>query len=414
MKIIDRYEDRVSYYVEVFEAAFRPGSVETNWYRNEYYGNRYYSRGVWYIHSSTTGMKTAWRGPLHSFFSPPPVSKGLVEARMYRGSAHIGEYRELDEETVLELAETVKSVERSQCIVEAVFTMVHESRSIVHRAGGAKEEKNYTDVLLAAKCGSAALSARLGFAGFIDRTRLKSIASVASNLVHDAMAYRAARRLSPAYTGRWQVVLAGDAAGALLHEIGHLLAAGAPGSLEPGSRIGPDTMSIRDDPFYYDSPAQRFFDDEGVEASRRTLVEAGIVVSRLNTRETAVETGEEPGNAHGLFHRPVPGHTTLAMAPGDWRLREILEETRRGVMVLRVHEAFVDENRVVTIIPEDGWLVQRGGVSPLRVSRIRLRVPEETLSIDAVARDSWLRIGSEKSSIVAEAAPSLRLYAFVD
>lgn len=103
------------------------------------------------------------------------------------------------------------------------------------------------------------------------------------------------------------------------------------------------------------------------------------------------------------------------MAPGDWKFRELLEETRRGIMVSRIVEAFVDENRLITLIPEDGWLVERGNiVTPLRFSRIRIRVPHETRTIDARTRDTWLRVSSEKSSIMAEASPAIRITGFVD
>ena len=415
MRLLEEYQDRVSYYVEVAEIALRPGSVETNRYRSEYYGARYYEKGVWYISSSSTGLRLAWKGPLRTAWRPRPLSKGLAEAPMFQGNTRLGEYRELDEDTVREYVETIGSLEGDGCRLESVATFVHESRSITHPQGIAREEKNYTDVLVAAKCGKASLSARIGFLGSLDSQRLRSIASITENLVYDTMAYRGARSLSPMATGKWHVILSGDAAGALLHELGHLLEAGTPGSLSRGEIIGPRQLSIVDDPFYYDSPAQRFFDDEGVEARRKALVDEGIVVGRLNTRETAAETGERPGDSHGLFHRPVPGHTTLVMAPGDWKFRELLEETRRGIMVSRIVKAFVDENRLITLIPEDGWLVERGNiVTPLRFSRIRIRVPHETRTIDARTRDTWLRVSSEKSSIMAEASPAIRITGFVD
>jgi len=301
------------------------------------------------------------------------------------------------------------------CEAEVVTTIIHESRSIVHPSGIAREEKNYTDTLIAFRCNKAALSVRTGFIGFLDKMRAKSITSLAESLLYNTLAYQKARRLNPMASGKWRVILVNDAAGALIHELGHVLEAGSPQSLRPGERIAPPDFSILEDPYYYDSPAQRVFDDEAVESKRKRLVESGVVVERLNTRETAIVTGEEPGNANGLFHRPVPGHTTLVASSGDWKLREVLEETRRGILVSQIVEAFVDENRVITLVPEDGWIIERGEISqPVRLSRIRLRIPQETMTIDAMTRDKWLRVSSEKGSIVAEAAPALRITGFVD
>ncbi|MET1102021.1 MAG: metallopeptidase TldD-related protein [Pyrodictiaceae archaeon] len=406
--VVSEYRDKVSLYVEVVEASLRPGSIEVNADRREYRGERVY-RGGWLIYSSPPPLSLSTR----SLPSPPRgYSKGLAEARLFHGRSFIGEYRRVSGEEVAEIASGLASMV-TKCDPEIVVTFVHEVRSIHHEEGSAIEDKNYTDIIMAVNCHGYALSERIGLLGTPTKSHINLLSRVIGELEEGSLIYaRYAKALSPMERGRWQVILRRSAAAALLHEIGHCLEA-TRCRLTPGTRIH-NTLKIYDDPFYYQSPAQRAFDDEAVASFRRTLVEDGVVVDLLHTRETAAIAGSRPGNAQGLFHRPIPGHSTLVMGAGDWGDREIIEETKRGILVNQVLEATVDPTGLITIYPEDAWLVERGEVrGALRVTRIRLFV-KTLATIDAISKTHWLRVSSEKGNLVAEASPSIRLQAYID
>ncbi len=397
-----RYRDTVFQSVHVIDAAWRLGSVEVSSYRYSSLAQRLYN-GAWII-MSAPGLEELGELAVHT-----PVYHGggcLAEAPLYQGHARLG--REGGVEDVVRLVESVVG----EGDVELVASLYHVKRGIRRRGGDAVEEKYFTVVDAAVAGPGGAVSARVGFLGSPGPEHSVALRMIIRELKHRASMAAKAARLNPLASGKWDVILSRDAASTLLHEIGHSLQASSTTKLPLGARIH-EELSILDDPFYPGSPASRFFDDEGVEARRKTLVEDGVVREWLETRETACRTRGRPGNAIGLFHRPFPGWTTLCMSAGDWREDEILEETRRGIMVDSVAEAWIDEKRVITMIPETAWYVERGSTVPLRVSRIRIRM-RDLRSIDALGRRRWLRVSMEKGYVTAEAAPTIRLKAYVD
>jgi len=398
-----QYMDTVSYTIHVVDAAWRLGSVEVNSYRYGSIAQRVYN-GAWII-TSAPRVEELGELTVHT-----PVYRGrgcLAEARMYHGRACIG--GEGGVEDVVRLVERVVG----EGDVELVASMYHVRRAIRWPRGGeAVEDKRFTVVTLAAAAGRGAVSASVGFLGAPRSEHVVALRRIVEELKYRASLQAKAGMLNPLASGRWDVILTRDASAALLHEIGHCLQASNPSKLPRGARLH-EELTIIDDPFYPGSPAARLFDDEGVEARRKTLVEDGVVREWLETRETACRTGGRPGNAVGLFHRPFPGWSTLVMKQGDWREDEVLEETRRGIMVDSVAEAWLDDKGVITIVPESAWYVERGSLTPLRVSRVRVRL-RDLSSIDAIGRRRWLRVGLEKGYVVAEAAPTVRLKAYVD
>ncbi len=400
------YRDKVSLTVERISAAYRLGSVEAYTSKWEGRAQREYRRG-WVIYSSTPGLEAPRLGLEAS-------GGGLAEASLYTGSRSMG-VREVSPSDVEEAVKVIVDTARSAgCDVEAVVEYVVERLTITHSEGTASMAKGYTDVILSLVYRGATSSTRLGVLGFLEKPLLKLLRSIVEYKCGLAKAYSRARSLSPLYYGKWSIILYGEAAGALLHELGHALEATRP-AFKPNTRLRvQQPLRIYDDPYYPLSPAWRPFDDEAVEAKRKILIEDDTIVNLLHTRETAYNMGGVPGNAWGLFHRPTPGHTTLVMEAGDWGEREIIEETRRGILVDQVVEAYVRDG-VITIIPETAWLVESGEVKePLKVSRIRIPVTKALETIDAISRIQRLRLSTERDRVQAEVAPTLRLQGYVD
>lgn len=399
------YRDVVRLHSKVLEVAWRLGSFEVNRYEAVFSGQRIYA-GAWTIVSSSSEqvpeVKHVVRG-----------SGKLAPAKLYSSKYSVG-VENVDESELVEFVEAIANFEAwSPNEVEVDLTYNVERRVIEHPEGVAEEVKGFTLINIAVVQKGKAASLAIGFLGAPKKNHIKLIRGFLEDLATRARLLPRAQRLNPLAAGKWTVILYRDAAAALVHELSHLLEATSLQRLPLGFRIS-EELSIQDDPFYPQSPAYRLFDDEAVEVKRKTLIEAGIVVGYLSTRETAGAGIGEPGNASGLFHRPIPRHTTLHVKPGDWRENELFEETKQAILVDEILEANVADD-VITIVPETAWLVEKGViVKPIIVSRIRIRVSRELKTIDAITRTPWLRVGLEKGAVVCELTPAIRLQAYVD
>ncbi len=396
------YVDIVHYRHVVYEAAYRAGSVELNVDEGCWEGFRVYKSGSWRIRSAPCGkLRSKPR---------PSRGDGLRDAVLYAG---VYEHRPIR----LEADELLGAVEASGascsetgCTCEAILEYVEGERRIEHYEGEAIHRFSYLAATLGAVAGAATVSDTLPVSSEAELRLLPRIARVLCEKAR--MAARGLKRLSPMESGRWSVVLVGTAAAVLAHELAHLLAGDRGPRLPLGARIAPEELSMRDEPGYAQAPYHHVFDDEAVVAARRSLVALGEVRGYLGVRWRGVG---EPGSARGLFQPPIAMHTVLVLEAGDWRDSEIVEETRRGVLVETVAEAWVDENGVITMIPELAWLVEGGEVvGALRFSRLRLRAQRELATIDALGRRLWARFAREKGQPLVELAPSIRLQAYVD
>lgn len=147
-----------------------------------------------------------------------------------------------------------------------------------------------------------------------------------------------------------------------------------------------DDLTIVDDPTLEGGYGSFFFDDEGVRARRKKLMESGKLVSLLHNRETAYEYGVEPtGNGRGFAVPPEPLHSNIIVSPGDWNLEEIIEETKLGFLVYGVRRtSLIDE--VLVIEPETTFLLLKGEVrEPVKVGYFAVNVREFLSSIKAIA-----------------------------
>ena len=396
------YRDLVRLSVRSVEVAYRAGRLEVNVDEGCWEGVRVYEKGSWRIRSAPCGRLGGKQGPARG--------EGLAEAVLYTGVYESGPRLPGPDELEKLVERVGGAVEEAGCTGEAIVVGLEGERRITHYEGDAIHRFRVIDVTLAAVHRGTVVSDRLGVT---DARELTVLPRLAASMCEKArLAARRLEALSPMESGRWSVILAGSAAGALIHELAHLLAGDRGPRLQLGARIAPEEFNLRDEPGLRTAPYSHVFDDEGVVAAARRLVSLGEVSGYLGVRWRGVG---RPGSARGLFTPPAAMHTVLVLSPGDWREGEIVEETRRGVIVETVAAAWVDETGVVTIIPELAWLVRNGEVvASLRFSRLRLRVARELQTIDALGRRLWPRLGEEKKMLQTELAPTIRLNAYID
>ncbi|MGE0353915.1 MAG: TldD/PmbA family protein [Gemmatimonadales bacterium] len=142
--------------------------------------------------------------------------------------------------------------------------------------------------------------------------------------------------------GTYPVILDSKLAGVFVHEaFGHLSEADfvsenpqAREMMTLGRRFGPDTLTIGDDGRAAGLRGTLPYDDEGTPTQNTILVQNGVLVGRLHSRETARRMGEEPtGNARALSfrHPPIVRMTNTYIANGRGTFEDLVSGIKLGV-----------------------------------------------------------------------------------
>ncbi|WP_309492117.1 TldD/PmbA family protein [Candidatus Hecatella orcuttiae] len=222
--------------------------------------------------------------------------------------------------------------------------------------------------------------------------------------------------------GVYPAVLGSNVVGVFIHEaFGHLAEAdlALAGSVtldKMGKRIASEATSIFDDGTLPGAFGSFRYDDEGVPAQRTPLVEKGVVVGLMHSRETAGRLGVQPtGNARAESFRftPIIRMRNTYLAPGDQSLEELLEPIRFGyyLKTLRGGQANLDGTFQVGI--QEGYKVIRGEVcEPVRNLSMSGHTLQTLLKIEAVGKDFQLwpgRCGKGQTAFICDGGPSIRV-----
>lgn len=416
------YSDTVSLVEDVIHIATREGSIEINRYNNTFYGHRVNIDGCWSIVSSNNKYDRALLEKLRQHTLSISLSNcgELAEAELYVGQIEIGkEPLDIDEvvKLVHDLCVESKGYSIAKCEIVVNFKTI--DRTIERADNSVAHERRHimeVDIGLMGRSGYGSTSFASNYGALIlwnPKEVTKYIESLFKATRDKILKTHNLRPLKPYLYGRATIVLDHVASAALFHEISHLLDA----SYDHGYRLleqklCSDEVEVYDEPHNAEAPSIRFFDDEGVITRKRVLIENGVVRGLHHTRTTAKITGSEPGSAYGLFHKPIPFHTTLAVKPRDWKYEEILEDTKRGFYISGIAMATLEEG-FIRIVPELGYAIDDGELR--EVVRIReVKIPMGGLkTISAISRDAKIRTSYERSWIISEISPMIRLEAYV-
>lgn len=91
------------------------------------------------------------------------------------------------------------------------------------------------------------------------------------------------------------------------------------------------------------------FDDEGVPAQRSALIQNGIFVGYLTSRETASTLGERSNGtmrADGWNRIPIIRMTNINLEPGDWELDDLIADTDDGIYMAVNKSWSIDDKRL--------------------------------------------------------------------
>ena len=141
-------------------------------------------------------------------------------------------------------------------------------------------------------------------------------------------------------SGKMPVLMDPSLGGVFIHEaFGHAVEAdhllrGASILKETGIRVGPEELYVYDDPL-----KEEFgffpFDDEGVKARKKAVIEEGIFKEFLHSRETAKKLGGKPGNSRSQgVAEPLIRMSNTYIDEGSYSFDELLENVGNGVYLI--------------------------------------------------------------------------------
>jgi TldD protein len=215
--------------------------------------------------------------------------------------------------------------------------------------------------------------------------------------------------------GETTIILSPDMASLQIHEsIGHPLELdrvfGAERNFSGASFATPDRLqslryaseivNVYADTTYPGGLSSYGYDDEGVKSGRRALIEKGMLVDYLSSRETAYRIGKPStgaARADGWQNIPICRITNVLLEPGEQSFAEMVAEVDDGIYLETVASWSIDDNREnFQMGTEIGWEIKGGKLGAM------IKVPTYSgstvgfwNSCDSVgARDEWTLWGT--------------------
>ena len=213
----------------------------------------------------------------------------------------------------------------------------------------------------------------------------------------------------PAKEEKARVVMNPDFVALLAHEIlGHpseadrvlgkemAWAGGAWWKGKIGEKIGSSELSVFDDPTIKDSLGWYYFDDEGVETKKTTLIEKGILKNHMQNRETSQIFDTHPtGNMRATNYRfmPLIRMACTCIGKGEWGTDEMIKEIKNGYFISNMKIPSIDMKRHNwSISCQYAQKIENGEITDLvRDVIVMGEAPEFFQSIDACGKDFTVR-----------------------
>ncbi len=176
--------------------------------------------------------------------------------------------------------------------------------------------------------------------------------------------HKVSKNINKAVPKKYNIIVGSEISGIMAHEsIGHPLeldrvlgreqAQGGSSYFDKNDisnrrRIGSDKVSIFDDPTIPGSYGFYKFDSEGTKASKRKLVDRGIVNSFLMDRAYSRKIGMQSNAAlrsSTAAMEPIIRMANTYVAPGSLTFEELLEQLKEGIYVKSFNEWNINETR---------------------------------------------------------------------
>jgi TldD protein len=162
-----------------------------------------------------------------------------------------------------------------------------------------------------------------------------------------------------------------------------------------GEKIGSQELNVIDDPTL-PSLGYYKYDDEGVFAKPKSLIENGVLVNHMQSRETASIFNTEPNSgmrATGYGFMPLIRMACTCIQGGDWDPQEMIKEVKNGYLISNMKVPSIDMMRYNwSISCQFAQKIENGELKELLRDVIVMGIaPDFFNSIDACGKDFTVR-----------------------
>ncbi len=155
-----------------------------------------------------------------------------------------------------------------------------------------------------------------------------------------------------------------------------------------GEKIAADIVTIIDDPMREGCPVQTSFDDEGVAAYKKTVVENGVLNTLLYNITTAIKTGKET-TANGRRGGNIAPFN-FGICAGSDSLDSLFEKAGDGIYVTGVKGLHAGANAITGdfSVESEGFLIKDGKkAGPIKSFTVAGNFFEMLKSIDSISNE---------------------------
>ena len=158
-----------------------------------------------------------------------------------------------------------------------------------------------------------------------------------------------------------------------------------------GEKIGSEQFNAYDDPTIPGTLGYFLYDDEGVKAGRKVLVEKGVLKGHMHSRETAAIFNVEPNagmRAITYEYVPLIRMSNTFFGEGDWEKQELIEDTKHGYLISCMRTPSIDDKRYNwTISAKEAYEIRNGELTThLRDAALTSIAPKFFKSINAATK----------------------------
>ncbi len=166
-----------------------------------------------------------------------------------------------------------------------------------------------------------------------------------------------------------------------------------------GEKVGPENLSIIDDPTMPGMRGSFEYDWEGTKARKRILVKDGVLNELLQSLETSSRLGNElngAGRAQSFRFPPLPRMSNTYMEPRDWDVDELIADTKEGVLLCSFNYGYTNSARGQFMFQAShGYLIEKGEKGQMvRDCSLAGLILEFLPKIDAIGKDFEMDSGT--------------------
>lgn len=163
-----------------------------------------------------------------------------------------------------------------------------------------------------------------------------------------------------------------------------------------GTKIGSSELNVIDDPTIPCSLGWYKYDDEGVPATRKVLIEDGVLCNHMQSRETASLFDTTPNSSMrstGYSFMPLVRMACTCISPGNWDPAEMIKDVKNGFLICNMKIPSIDMMRYNwSISCQYAQKIENGELGDLLRDVIVMgNSPEFFESIDARGKDFQVR-----------------------